>query len=124
MHHPSDLNLTGCPLSCRTATLDFFSDLAESKVTVFLCSILTSDGVSFCFGKKLVSLTIQPFRLLHVFYIHNQSYKNVTIDFVIMTRSMQSVISYSCCCFSAHRSHFACFSRARGNDVFAIKFGC
>ena len=30
-----------------------------------------------------------------VFYIHNQSYKNVTIDFVIMTRSMQSVISCS-----------------------------
>ena len=27
--------------SCRTATLDFFSDLAESKVAVFLCSILT-----------------------------------------------------------------------------------
>ena len=65
------------------------------------------------FVEKLVSLTIQPFRLLHVFYIHNQSYKNVTIDFVIMTRSMQSVISCPCCCFSAHRSHFACFSRAR-----------
>ena len=48
------------------------------------------------FWEKLVSLTIQPFRLLHVFYIHNQSYKNVTIDFVIMTRSMQSVISCSC----------------------------
>ena len=66
------------------------------------------------FWEKLVSLTIQPFRLLHVFYIHNQSYKNVTIDFVIMTRSMQSVISCSCCCFSASRSHFACFSQARG----------
>ena len=38
--------------SCRTATLDFFSDLAESKVAVFLCSILTSDGVPFCFGKN------------------------------------------------------------------------
>ena len=37
--------------SCRTATLDFF-DLAESKVAVFLCSILTSDGVPFCFGKN------------------------------------------------------------------------
>ena len=37
--------------SCRTATLDFFFDLAESKVAVFLCSILTSDGVPFCFGK-------------------------------------------------------------------------
>ena len=39
--------------SCRTATLDFFFDLAESKVAVFLCSILTSDGVPFCFGKNL-----------------------------------------------------------------------
>ena len=76
------------------------------------------------FWEKLVSLTIQPFRLLHVFYLHNQSYKNVTIDFVIITQSMQSVISCSCCCYSAHRSHFACFSRARGDDVFAIKFGC
>ena len=28
-------------VSCRTATLDFFFDLAESKVAVFLCSILT-----------------------------------------------------------------------------------
>ena len=162
----------------------FVFDLAESKVAVFLCSILTSDGVPFCFWEKLVSLTIQPFRLLHVFYIHNQSYKNVTIDsdfiwdfgklpfpthlgkyfikigkirakiheigkikaifglgmtpiyglkngqikslidFVIMTQSMQSVISCSCCCFSAHRSHFACFSRARGDDVFVIIFGC
>ena len=36
---------------------------------------------------------------------------------------MQSVISCSCCCFSAHRSHFACFSRAMGDDVFAIKSG-
>ena len=32
--------------------LDFFFDLAESKVAVFLCSILTSDGVPFCFGKN------------------------------------------------------------------------
>ena len=40
-------------LSCRTATLDFFFDLAESKVAVFLCSILTNDGVPFCFGKNL-----------------------------------------------------------------------
>ena len=111
-------------ISCRTATLDFFFDLAESKVAVFLFSILTSDGVPFCFGKKLVSLTFQPFRLLHVFYIHNQSYKNVTIDFVFMTRSMRSVIICCCCCFSAHRSHFACFSRVRGDDVFAINFGC
>ena len=39
-------------LSCRTATLDFFFDLTESKVAVFLCSILTSDGVPFCFGKN------------------------------------------------------------------------
>ena len=39
-------------VSCRTATSDFFFDLAESKVAVFLCSILTSDGVSFCFGKN------------------------------------------------------------------------
>ena len=38
--------------SCRTATLDFFFDLTESKVAVFLCSILTSDGVPFCFGKN------------------------------------------------------------------------
>ena len=38
--------------SCRTATLDFFFDLAESKVAVFLCSILTSDGIPFCFGKN------------------------------------------------------------------------
>ena len=38
--------------SCRTATLDFFFDLAESKVAVFLRSILTSDGVPFCFGKN------------------------------------------------------------------------
>ena len=30
----------------------FFFDLAESKVAVFLCSILTSDGVPFCFGKN------------------------------------------------------------------------
>ena len=121
----SFLQVTRAPIkvSCRTATLDFFFNLAESKVAVFLCSILTSDGVPFCFWEKLVSLTIQPFRLLHVFYIHNQSYKNVTIDFVIMTRSMQSVIC-CCCCFSAHRSHFACFSRARGDNVFAIKFGC
>ena len=110
--------------SCRTATLDFFFDLAESKVAVFLFSILTSDGVPFCFGKILVSLTIQPFRLLHVFYIHNQSYKNVTIDFVFVTRSMRTVIIICCCCFSAHRSHFACFSRVRGDDVFAINFGC
>ena len=29
-------------VSCRTATLDFFFDLAESKVAVFL----------FCFGKN------------------------------------------------------------------------
>ena len=42
----------GPELSCRTATLDFFFDLAESKVAVFLCSILTSDGVPFCFGKN------------------------------------------------------------------------
>ena len=41
-----------CVSSCRTATLDFFFDLAESKVAVFLCSILTSDGVPFCFGKN------------------------------------------------------------------------
>ena len=41
-----------CISSCRTATLDFFFDLAESKVEVFLCSILTSDGVPFCFGKN------------------------------------------------------------------------
>ena len=49
--HPKVL----CPYrhSCRTATLDFFFDLAESKVTMFLCSILTSDGVPFCFGKNL-----------------------------------------------------------------------
>ena len=40
------------PGSCRTATLDFFFDLAESKVAVFLSSILTSDGVPFCFGKN------------------------------------------------------------------------
>ena len=40
------------PPSCRTATLDFFFDLAESKVAVFLCSILTSDGIPFCFGKN------------------------------------------------------------------------
>ena len=39
-------------ISCRTATLDFFFDLAESKVAVFLCSILTSDGIPFCFGKN------------------------------------------------------------------------
>ena len=38
--------------SCRTATLDFFFNLAESKVAVFLCSILTSDGIPFCFGKN------------------------------------------------------------------------
>ena len=38
--------------SCRTATLDFFFDLAESKVAVFLCSILTSDGVPLYFGKN------------------------------------------------------------------------
>ena len=38
--------------SCRTATLDIFFDLAESKVAVFLCSILTSDGIPFCFGKN------------------------------------------------------------------------
>ena len=38
--------------SCRTATLEFFFDLAESKVAVFLCSILTNDGVPFCFGKN------------------------------------------------------------------------
>ena len=38
--------------SCRTATLYFFFDLAESKVAVFLCSILTSDGVPFSFGKN------------------------------------------------------------------------
>ena len=38
--------------SCRTATLDFFSDLAESKVAVFLFSILTSDGVPFFWGGK------------------------------------------------------------------------
>ena len=38
--------------SCRTATLDFFFELAESKVAVFLCSILTSDGIPFCFGKN------------------------------------------------------------------------
>ena len=44
------------------------------------------------FWEKLVSLTIQLFRLLHVFYIHNQSYKNVTICFVFVTRSMQSVL--------------------------------
>ena len=62
-------------------------------------------------------ISVVKCRLLHVFYIHNQSYKNVTIDFVIMTRSMQSVISCSCCCFSAHRSHFACFSRARGGEI-------
>ena len=47
---------TNCPVlsttSCRTATLDFFFDLAESKVAVFLCSILTSDGIPFCFGKN------------------------------------------------------------------------
>ena len=110
--------------SCRTATLDFFFDLAESKVAVFLCSILTRRWKPLLFWEKLLSLTIQPFRLLHVFYIHNQSYKNVTIDFVFVTRSMQSVILCSCCCFSAHRSHFACFSRARGDDVFAINFGC
>ena len=30
----------------------FFFDLAESKVAVFLCSILTSDGVPFSFGKN------------------------------------------------------------------------
>ena len=41
-----------CTNSCRTATLYFFFDLAESKVAVFLCSILTSDGVPFCFGKN------------------------------------------------------------------------
>ena len=41
-----------CNCSCRTATLDFFFDLAESKVAVFLCSILTSDGIPFCFGKN------------------------------------------------------------------------
>ena len=40
------------PTSCRTATLDFFFDLAESKIAVFLCSILTSDGIPFCFGKN------------------------------------------------------------------------
>ena len=39
-------------ISCRTATLDLFFDLAESKVAVFLCSILTSDGIPFCFGKN------------------------------------------------------------------------
>ena len=60
----------------------------------------------------------------HVFYIHNQSYKNVTIDFVFVTRSMRTVIICCCCCFSAHRSHFACFSRVRGDDVFVINFGC
>ena len=43
---------SGQKASCRTATLDFFFDLAESKVAVFLCSILTSDGVPFCFGKN------------------------------------------------------------------------
>ena len=43
----------GVSTSCRTATLDFFFDLTESKVAVFLCSILTSDGVPFCFGKNL-----------------------------------------------------------------------
>ena len=110
--------------SCRTATLDFFSDLAESKVAVDLCSILTSDGVPFGFGENSFPVTIQPFRLLHVFYIHNQSYKNVTIGFVFVTRSLQSVILCSCCYFSAHRSHFACFSRAGGDDAFAINFGC
>ena len=41
-----------CEYSCRTATLYFFFDLAESKVAVFLCSILTSDGVPFSFGKN------------------------------------------------------------------------
>ena len=57
--------------------------------------------------------------------LHTQpKLKNVTIDFVFVTRSMQSVILCSCCCFSAHRSHFACFSRARGDDVFVINFGC
>ena len=112
-----------CGVSCRTETLDFFH-LAESKVAVDLCSILTSDGIPFRFGKNSFPVTFQPFRLLHVFYIHNQSYKNVTIDFVFVTRSMQSVILCSCCCFSAHGSHFACFSRARGDDAFAINFGC
>ena len=48
------LSSTSCTItsSCRTATLDFFFDLAESKVAVFLCSILTSDGVPFRFGKN------------------------------------------------------------------------
>ena len=32
--------------------LKIFFDLAESKVVVFLCSILTSDGVPLCFGKN------------------------------------------------------------------------
>ena len=59
-----------------------------------------------------------------VLHTQHKSYKNVTIDFVFVTRSMQSVKLCSCCCFSAHRSHFACFSRARGDDVFAINFGC
>ena len=110
--------------SRRTATLYFFFYLAESKVAVDLCSILTSDGVPIRFGKNSFPVTFQPFRLLHLFYIHNQSYKNVTIDFVFVTRSMQSVILCSCCCFLAHRSHFTCFLRARGDDAFAINFGC
>ena len=62
----------------------------------------------------------EPFRLLHVFYIHKQSYKNVTVDFVFVTRSMQSVKLCSCCCFSAHHSHFTCFLQARG--CFCDKF--
>ena len=59
----------------------FFFDMAESQVAGDLCSILTSDGVPFPCGKNSFPVTIQPCRLLHVFYIHNQSYKNVTIDF-------------------------------------------
>ena len=76
------------------------------------------------FWEKLFSLTIQQLRLLHVFYIHNQSCKNVTIDFVIMTRSMQSVTSCSCCCFSAHRSQFACFSGVRMSSARLTFFCC
>ena len=48
----SSIESVGGGPSCRTATLDFFFDLAESKVAVFLCPILTGDGTPFCFGKN------------------------------------------------------------------------
>ena len=108
-------------LSCKTATLDFFSIWLNLK-SQWICAL--SWPVTFHFGKNSFPVIIQPFRLLHVFNIHNQSNKYVTFDFVFATRSMQSVILCSCCCLSAHRSHFACFLRAGGDDAFAINFGC